>query len=258
MNNLQLNDLSYELGTITFPEYNLLKEQALAIAERIETIEVDNDNVKETKKLLAGVNKSLDELNKRRIEIKKDMMTPYKQFEDQVKEIEQIVRNADTIVRDQVKELEEQERRLKRDTIEEEWNKRTKRLEYNKFISFEDFFIPKYANKSTSMNKVLEEMGNFIRQINNDYEVITKNYGELELSEYFKTFDLGQAISNADDYREEMERIAKLKEEKEEKFVEVPDKPEEPEAIFIVTGKANIILTEKLLSENGIDYRKSK
>ena len=112
--NLDVEQISLQQGNINFPEYKRLKQQAQELAEWISNIEVSAENVKENKKLLAAVNKSVNELETRRKAIKNCMLEPYKLFEEQVKEIVGIVKDADEIVRQQVKALEEQERQEKK------------------------------------------------------------------------------------------------------------------------------------------------
>src|SRR4051794_7228445 len=97
-------------GSIQFNDYENVKQQAIKLAEEIKTVEVTEDNIKQSKKLLAAVNKRLKELDDKRISIKKVMLEPYQLFEEQVKEIAAIVKDADQDVREQVKYLEEFER----------------------------------------------------------------------------------------------------------------------------------------------------
>ena len=39
-------------GLVKFTEYQRIKDQAIALAEQIKTVEVNEDNIKESKKLL--------------------------------------------------------------------------------------------------------------------------------------------------------------------------------------------------------------
>ena len=64
-----------------------VKQQALQLAENLQSVEVNEDNLKQSKKLLAAVNRRKKELDDERIRIKKVMLEPYQEFEEQVKEI---------------------------------------------------------------------------------------------------------------------------------------------------------------------------
>ena len=124
MNELSnLINVEVEKGSIKFPAYETLKEQALEVARIVSETDVTQENVKESKKMLANVNKSVKELESRRIAVKKAILEPYTEFEKQIKEIVAIVKDADEIVRIQVKDLEEVERSDKRDELENIWLK---------------------------------------------------------------------------------------------------------------------------------------
>ena len=111
-------------GLVNFNDYQRIKKEAEALAEQIKTVEVNEENVKASKKLLAVVNKRLKELEDTRIGIKKTMLEPYQLFEEQVKEVVGIVKEADAEVREQVKLLEEFDRIEKEDAIKAIWDKR--------------------------------------------------------------------------------------------------------------------------------------
>ena len=110
MNELSINAIIQQHPVIDFKDYGKLLQEATIIAEKLNEMEVNEDNVKEQKKLLAAVNKSVKALNDRRISIKKELLKPYQDFENQVKEIEKVVKDADERLRTQVRELEEAER----------------------------------------------------------------------------------------------------------------------------------------------------
>ena len=118
---LQVDAEAIELvqGSIVFNDYERIKKEAEALAEEIKTVEVNEENVKASKKLLAVVNKRLKELEDTRIGIKKSMLEPYQLFEEQVKEIVTIVKEADAEVREQVKLLEEFDRIEKEEVIKD-------------------------------------------------------------------------------------------------------------------------------------------
>ena len=58
-------------GSIEFNEYEQIKMQAVSLAEEIAAVEVNEDNIKTSKKLLAAINKDLKKLEDNRINIKK-------------------------------------------------------------------------------------------------------------------------------------------------------------------------------------------
>ena len=138
-------------GLVNFNDYQRIKKEAEALAEQIKTVEVNEENVKASKKLLAVVNKRLKELEDTRIGIKKTMLEPYQLFEEQVKEIVGIVKEADAEVREQVKLLEEFDRIEKEDAIKAIWDKRIIKYSLGSLIPFEDFASPNISIKQLQL-----------------------------------------------------------------------------------------------------------
>lgn len=231
-------------GVINFPGYKSLKKQAIEIAEHINTMEVTEDNVKETKKILATVNKAIKNLNDERIAIKKKMLEPYNIFESQIKEIESIVKTADERVRSGVRELEEKERELKREEIKEIWDLRIEQYELAKLFTFEDWLTPKHLNKSESLKKVEEDMVSFLEKSEQDIKVLKSMEDADDLIlEYKHNKDLGFTI----DLIETRKSIKK----QQQKMI---GKVKEAEIVFIVKNEKDAKLVELLLKENDIEY----
>ncbi|MGK9347623.1 DUF1351 domain-containing protein, partial [Melissococcus plutonius] len=86
------NALVVDIGTIQFSAFDQIKQSATKLANHIEKVEVTEDNVKESKKLVATVSKQVKKLNDKRIKVKRQMLEPYNDFEKQVKEITDIVK----------------------------------------------------------------------------------------------------------------------------------------------------------------------
>lgn len=74
-------------GTVLFPDYERLKLEAQELSAAVSELEVTDENIKLSKKMLAAVNNRIKEIESKRIQIKKDMLAPYNEFETQVKEI---------------------------------------------------------------------------------------------------------------------------------------------------------------------------
>jgi hypothetical protein len=196
-------------GSVVFGGYEELKRQASDLAMNIKTVEVTEDNVKISKKLLATVNKRLKELEDKRISIKKTMLEPYQEFEDQVKEIVGIVKDADAIVREQVKALEEQERIQKEQVLWDIWNKRIVQYSFKDIVQFMDFAKPKHMNKSTTLDAVEKEMVVFLEKVESDLQVL-KGLDNVQdhINAYLNTFDLGQAMMIVKQEKERKEKIS--------------------------------------------------
>jgi hypothetical protein len=238
-------------GSIQFNDYENVKQQAIKLAEEIKTVEVTEDNIKQSKKLLAAVNKRLKELDDKRISIKKVMLEPYQLFEEQVKEIAAIVKDADQDVREQVKYLEEFERLEKSDEIEEIFEKRKQHYSFRDLVHFYQFLKPQHLNKSTSIAAVEKEIIEFLENIEADIKAtFNMVHGDEILSAYFKSFNLGLAITQVSKeiaHREQIQASEVIKKQ-----------PTEDKIAFLVTvqiySQKELKLLEMILQENDFEF----
>lgn len=193
---LNTEQILVQQGAIEWSQYTDLKRQAQELAENIRALTVDEENIKQSKKLLAEVNKRCKELEDRRIKIKNLMLEPYKLFEDQVKEIVGIVKEADEVVRQQVKQLEEIERQEKEHKLKTLFDLRIKHYSFRDLFSFADFLKPKHLNKTVTVEAVENEMIEFLEKLTKDLKAIeTMQNSKSVLSLYLDTKDLAAAIT---------------------------------------------------------------
>lgn len=243
----EIDNIQIVQPVIEFKEYEKLLSQAKQIANAIKTMDgVTEDNIKETKKTLARVNKSIRALNDKRIEIKNKIMEPYEIFNNQIKEIEGIVKEADEIVRLQVRDLEEKERQAKRKELEKIWELRHQHYELAKIFTFEDWLTPQHLNKSTSFTKTEEDMTEFLEKSERELNLLSKMENSEDLIlEYKQIKDVGIAI----------EVVNKRLEEKKanEKYLKDIEKTN-GSFTFRVFGEKDKKLVEFLLRENSIEF----
>lgn len=251
---LDVQQIVFKQGYIEFNEYENLKQQALELAEYIAAVEVDPENVKESKKLLAAVNKQIKILEDKRIVIKKCLNEPYMEFEQQVKEIVQIVKEADEIVRQQVKALEEKERQAKQDLLAEIFNKRMVHYSFRDLFSFEDFLKPQHLNKTISIDAVEKEMIAYLEKLTKDLKAIEAMPKAQEvLSLYMDTKDLAAALTmqqQQEQRKQQIEQAQALKKETGNKI-----------AYLVSVNCANekeLKLLTMILEQNGFEYSTDK
>jgi hypothetical protein len=250
-----IQDIQVVQGSIVFGSYTELKRQATDLAEQIKTVEVNEDNVKMSKKLLASVNKRLKELEDKRISIKKMMLEPYMGFEDQVKEIVTIVKDADAFVRDQVNELESKERMKKENEIYSIWELRLKHYTFHDLISFEKFLKPKHLTKTMSIQAVEKEMVKFLEMIQSDINLMyTMDDSNEHIDAYLQCFNLGQAMIQV---KEKKQRQAQI-----EKNAKANKKESADEIVYLVSitvhDQKELKLLEMILNENEFEYTTDK
>ena len=159
---LNMQQIRVVQGSVDFQNYERVKQQALQLAENLQTVEVNEDNLKQSKKLLAAVNRRKKELDDERIRIKKVMLEPYQLFEQPGKRNPLIVEAANEIVRQQVKHLEEQEHRLNRNRSAKIFHKRKALYSLGDLIPFEDWMKPKSSEqKQLQLNQPKKKWLNF-------------------------------------------------------------------------------------------------
>lgn len=250
MNELKTFDdlkINLKVGSIDFPEYEDLLAQAMQVAEYLKTLEVNEDNIKENKKILATANKAIKELNDRRIKIKKAIMVPYDEFAEKVKNIETIVKEADELVRNQVRDLEEKEREEKKTQIKEIWDKRFDSYEYAKVMTFDDFLDNKHLNKTTTLKKVEEEMVETLEKWEKDIKLLSGMENSRQLIHTYSYLqDVTEAINIV---KAENEEIKRQQESLKNEYVEVSKI-----FIFKIIDEKDAKLAEMLLKENNIEF----
>lgn len=235
-------------GLIVFNEYETLKQQAMQLAYNIEQVEVNEENVQVSKKMLAAVNKRVKEMEDRRISIKKELLEPYNMFESQVKDIVNIVKNAESIVRDQLREIEENEREQKKAAISEIFEKRIKHYDFNGMFGFDDFIKPQHLNKSVTMKAVESEMVEWLQKKEVDLNVI-KSLPDSEhvLAEYLDTKDISIAIQIVNDRKRVHEVVS-----------EAMNKERETAYVITLSDEKDFKLMEMFMLANDIKYKFEK
>lgn len=241
-------------GDVEFYGFEKLKKEALQLSEQISQVEVTDENLKVSKKMLAAVNNRVKEIESKRISIKKELLEPYSIFESQVKEIVGIVKDADSTVRQQVKDLEERERDEKREKLLEIFQKRISHYQmFHDFYSPDDFIKSQHLNKSTSLKSVETEMVEWLEKKDSDFKVILSlPNGNEVLSEYLDTNDLSVAINIVNDREERKKQL--------EKVTPVKKSVEDMGQVFIITlsDEKDHKLVEMFMQQNKINYKTEK
>lgn len=249
----QTNQIIVTQGVVEFNGFEKLKNEALQLSEQIQGVEVTEENIQSSKKLLAAVNKRVKEMEDRRISIKKEMLEPYNAFETQVKEIVSIVKEADSIVRNQVKDLEEKERTEKEKAIEDLFHKRIVQYSFGETFTFDHFIKPQHLNKSTSMKSVETEMVEWLEKKDADMKVINSlpNAHDV-LMEYLDTKDLSVAINIVND------REARKQQLQQTHSVKKTVKEIGQAFVITLSDEKDLLLVEMFMKQNNINYKSEK
>ncbi|HCW3214768.1 TPA: DUF1351 domain-containing protein [Listeria monocytogenes] len=237
-------------GSILFPAYKKIKSDSLILAQQIENIEVTEENVKQSKKLLAAVNKEVKNLESERISIKKEMLEPYNEFEKQVKEIVSIVKKADEMVRQQITQLEEEEREDKKLVLKRMFEKRIKAYDFKTYFTFDDFLENRHLNKSLSINKIENEMVEWLTKVENELKVIeTMPYADEIIAEYKETKDLAVSAQLVSERHKAQEVIKEAKND-------IKDDQLHCKTTFTLFDEKDAKLVEMFMQQNKIKFEK--
>ena len=278
---IHTESITFQPAVIEWPEYEQVLEQAKKVAEQLETVEVTEDNVKESKRLVAALNKDVNRLETFRKEVKGRILEPYSALERQVKEIVGIVKEADTLVRSQVYELEEQERRQKRADLYDLFHTRAYAYEdVIDFIDFDKWLTPQHLNKSVSMNKCEQSMVEYMEGVKEDVALAkTLSDSEEILTEFLLQGNIKVAIQAVADRRVAEQIVADRKKALETvKAIGAEDRPgtndsadtddavaptstegasitrSQGQAAFIIYGSKNIELIRMFIEKHDIDF----
>ncbi|EAC7323798.1 TPA: DUF1351 domain-containing protein [Listeria monocytogenes] len=237
-------------GSILFPAYKKIKSDSLLLAQQIENIEVTEENIKQSKKLLAAVNKEVKNLESERISIKKEMLEPYNEFEKQVKEIVSIVKTADEMVRQQVTQMEEEEREDKKLVLKRMFEKRIRMYDFKTYFTFDDFIENRHLNKSLSINKIESEMVEWLTKIETELKIIeTMSYADEIIAEYKETKNLAVSAQIVSDRHKAQEVIKEAKND-------IKDDQLHTKITFTLFDEKDVKLVEMFMQQNKIKFEK--
>ena len=223
------------------------------VTEKYNGITYTDDQMKMAKEDRAKLNAMKKAISDRRIQIKKAIMEPYTQFEADVKEVVELIEKPIGMIDTQIKEYEEEQKRQKKEKLQEYFDKQVGELENT--VRFDDVFEKQYLNQTFSLKKAKEEIKEKLEKIAFDIDTIRTTYPEEYvvpvMNVYLKDFDMGKASAEAfrlqELARQEEERLREeaLKRERElkareempydamvkgeEQVEDEPEKIEEPE-----------------------------
>lgn len=197
------------------------------IAETIQDYEVSiytEDMIPQAKADRAKLRKFVDAMESSRKGIKKKYLEPYEQFEREEKELVGMVQKAIDNIDQQVKDYEERRREEKTEKIREFYEENIHDIE--QYLPFERVFRPEYANASTSMKSIKQEILDKIQRVNEGLailnEVDSKFAGDMK-KVFLQTYDIGLAMA-------ERNRLEMEEKRREEYMAEQQRRKEEREA----------------------------
>lgn len=191
MNELAETTISVEMETPEIKIANKEKLDALvdAVVKKYSGIVVTEDTLKECKKTLTELRKLSKELNAKRLEKQRQYETPVKEFKAQIDAYINQINDVISDIKQGTDEFEEKRKAKKQDAIQNLINE----MASNYGVDPETIEIDKkWLNKSITMKKVAEEIGNKMKEqkrLDDDWKII-KKYAQDKgmLADHYQTY----------------------------------------------------------------------
>ncbi|MCD7998970.1 MAG: DUF1351 domain-containing protein [Clostridiales bacterium] len=203
-----------EAGFVQKIDWNFdeLKKEITTASQEYEASVYTDETIMDAKKDRAKLRKFIDAMNSERTRIRKKLLEPDEVFGSQIKELTGIIEKAIINIDDQVKDYERRQREEKtakvRDFYEENIN------DLIDILPFEKVFRPEYANASTTMKSIKEEILALIQKVDEGLAIINEVDSPYagEMKEIFlQTYDIGKAMAE----RNRLEAAAQKRKEYE-------------------------------------------
>ena len=248
-------DIKVEVGTIKFEGFPTLRLSVERLVDKMKTVEVTEENVKESKQLVARVRKEVDALNDERKRVERFYLSPLEDFKRGIKEVGDLIKEAEESVRQQVRALDEIERETKYTDVQMLFDLRVKAYDLKGMFSFEDFYRREFTNKTYALSKIEAEMVEWMGKIESDLNFLSEQQNAAKvLAEYKDTKDVAQAIKNIEAqeqyYRELEKRMQHIVTPSNQDYVDTKQ-----EFKFIVTGENDAKILREFLTVSGVKFR---
>lgn len=216
-----------------------LYDDIVKLSKHMETVEVTESNIKESKKLLATVRKEWNKLDTQRKTIKKQVLEPYDELDEKLKEMRSILDAGEFNIATQLNAIRDGERQEALTELEHQFN--LKHVAYNapKWLSFDKFMGPNMTlvnNKNTSHIKKVTALRDFFERYAEDYANVKVRYPledertAILLSYSTNGLDMDKAVEAYEAMIAEKERLHEAQEalkRKAKPMISINVKPEQ-------------------------------
>lgn len=255
-------------GKVIFQDYDNILEEAQNLANHVKQVYVTEENIKESKRLVAQMNNRVKDINDTRKEVKKTILQPYNEFETQVKTIEGVINDAVNHVRVQERELTEKERNDKKQEIAELFDMRIQHYDFESVMGFAEFIENKHMNKSYSMAKVEQDLVQWLEKVRRDLAMIDRHaekYPEDRdelIVEYQNTQNISKSFDNMEKRKEQKRKVAEQAKQRElaakRDIRKQEEQQNETSQYQLTVSEKDFKLVTEFLKRNEIDYTSKK
>lgn len=212
-----------EGGFLQSIEWNFeeLKAEIEEIVRKYETAVYTDDAIKQMKTDRAKLNRFVNAISGERTRIRKLLLKPDERFGQEVKELTGIVQRAIDNIDGQVKDYERRQREEKTAKVRDFYDANIHDIEA--YLPFERVMKPEYANASTTMKSIKEEILALIQKVDEGLailnEVDSPYAGDMK-KVFLETYDIGAAMAKRNQLESEAENRRLYMEEKERRKAE--------------------------------------
>lgn len=212
-----------EGGFLQSIEWNFeeLKAEIEEIVREYETAVYTDDAIKQMKTDRAKLNRFVNAISGERTRIRKLLLKPDERFGQEVKELTGIVQRAIDNIDGQVKDYERRQREEKTAKVRDFYDANIHDIEA--YLPFERVMKPEYANASTTMKSIKEEILALIQRVDEGLailnEVDSPYAGDMK-KVFLETYDIGAAMAKRNQLESEAENRRLYMEEQERRKAE--------------------------------------
>ena len=212
-----------EGGYLKKIEWNFeeLKEEVTAKAQEYAATVYTDETIKAAKADRATLNKFVEAVKGERTAIRKKLLEPDELFGEQIKELTGIVQGAIDKIDTQIKDYESRQREEKTAKIKEFYEANIHDI--GQYLPFDRVMKPQYANASTTMKSIKEEILALIQKVDEGLailnEVDSPYAGDMK-QVFLQTYDIGAAMAKRNQLEAEAENRRLYMEEQERRKAE--------------------------------------
>lgn len=262
-------DLTIKVETMPSIEmngYEELKKSVEELAEQMKNVEVTEENLQVSKKLVAEVRKRYTQLDQQRKDVEKQILEPVKVLKQQCAEVENIIKEGETLVRQQISTIEQQHKDERKAMLLAEFERLVDYYELVSEISFDKILESSWLNKSTSDKKAKQALQDKCKKVADDYALILNIVDEDDhVACVYKFTKNGFNVNDVlETWKQKQAQLAKLKEEIKED-VKKPDISIEPTQLvaqqdvfnstLVVHGRSDVQKVVQFMLENNIKFK---
>jgi len=176
--------------------YEELKAELLEKVKDYEVSVYSDDDIKSAKADRAKLNKLIEAIKGERADIRRTLLAPDEAFRVEVEDLTGIIQKAVANIDNQVKGYEERQREEKTAKVKEFYEENIADLA--EYLPFSRVFKPQYANASTTMKSIREEILNLIQKVAEGLAVLNEvdsSYAGDMKTVFLQTYDIGAAMA---------------------------------------------------------------